>query len=308
MHDTMEKKRNGAVSSNGDRDNVAKVPEKHVGYWGSAWRRFKLNKLAFISLIFSGFLILVSIITPWITPYQYSEAHYENTFESPSLKFIFGTDDLGRDMYTRILYSVRNELIVAFSSQAITLVIGLLLGAIAGFKGGVVDSFIMRIVDVMFAFPMYLFCVILVTVMDRGLFPVIIAIGVTNWAGLARLVRGQILMLKQAEFVEAARALGAKDRHIITKYLIPNTFGPIIVSFMMGVPNAMIIEGGLSFLGMGLRPPMPSFGNLLNSGNSAMLGIPHLLIFPVIFFALMLIAFNFVGDGLRDALNPKSEV
>ncbi len=308
MDNTLEKKQTGSSSPGGDRNDAPQVPVKHAGYWGAAWRRFKLNKLAFISLIFSGFLILVSIIAPLITPYQYDESHYENTFEAPSLKFIFGTDELGRDMLTRILHAVRNALIVSFSSQAITLVIGLLLGAIAGFKGGIIDGFIMRIVDVIFAFPLYLFCVILVAVMERGLFPVILAIGVTNWAGLARLVRGQILTLKQAEFVEAARALGAKDSHIITRYLIPNTFGPIIVSFMMGVPNAMIIEGGLSFIGMGLRPPMPSFGNLLNSGNAAILGIPHLIIFPVIFFALMVIAFNFVGDGLRDALNPKSEV
>jgi ABC-type dipeptide/oligopeptide/nickel transport system permease subunit len=147
-----------------------------------------------------------------------------------------------------------------------------------------------------------------VTVMGRGLFTIFLAIGVTGWADTARFVRGQVLSLRQADYVEAARALGAKDGRIIRKYLLPNTLGPIIIGFMMGIPGAMITESGLSLIGLGLRPPMPSFGNLLNLGNGAILGFPHLLIWPVVAFAFVLLSFNFLGDGLRDALNPRSEV
>lgn len=281
---------------------------KNVGYWRAAWRRFRRNKMA----VAGGFVVLVMIVlavfAPFVAPYGYDETHYEHTFEGSSWKFLFGTDDLGRDMFSRILYSLRNALIVAFGSQTITLILGVLLGAIAGFRGGWVDTLIMRVVDIMYAFPTFLFNVILVTVLGRGLFTIFLAIGLVNWAGLARLVRGQILGLKQVEYVEAARALGAKDQHIISRYLLPNTLGPIIISFMMGIPTAMMTESGLSLIGMGLRPPMPSFGNLLNTGNGMVLGFPHLLIWPALVFALVLLSFNFLGDGLRDALNPRSEV
>lgn len=253
-------------------------------------------------------LMLLALLAPQIAPYGYDETHYDHVFEGSSTRFIFGTDDLGRDMFTRILYSLRNALIVALGAQTIALCIGVLLGAIAGFQGGIIDTVIMRFVDIMFAFPTFLFNVILVTVMGRGLFTLFLAIGLVSWTGLAMLVRGQILSLKQTEYVEAAKALGASDRHIITRYLLPNTVGPIIISFTMGIPVAMMTESGLSLIGMGLRPPMPSFGNLLNAGNGMILGFPHLLLWPALFFAIILLSFNFLGDGLRDALNPKSEV
>ncbi|HEX3043205.1 MAG TPA: ABC transporter permease [Bacillota bacterium] len=283
-------------------------PVQSVSYWVASWRRFKQNKMAFTGGILIVLLVLLAILAPVIAPYGYDQTHYDHSFEGSSTRFIFGTDDLGRDMLSRILYSLRNALIVAFGAQAITLILGVLLGAIAGFRGGYIDTLIMRFVDIMYAFPTFLFNVILVTVMGRGLFTIFLAIGLVSWAGLARLVRGQILSLKQAEYVEAARAIGAKDSHIIARYLLPNTLGPIIISFTMGIPTAMMAESGLSLLGMGLRPPMPSFGNLLNSGNGMILGFPHLLIWPAIIFAIILLSFNFLGDGLRDALNPRSDV
>jgi peptide/nickel transport system permease protein len=283
-------------------------PARSVNYWEASWRRFKQNKMALTGGILIVILVILAILTPVIAPYKYDETHYDHTFESSSIHFIFGTDDLGRDMLSRILYSLRNALIVAFGAQSITLILGVLLGAIAGFRGGYIDTLIMRFVDIMYAFPTFLFNVILVTVMGRGLFTIFLAIGLVSWTGLARLVRGQILSLKQAEYVEAARAIGAKDSHIIARYLLPNTLGPIIISFTMGIPTAMMAESGLSLLGMGLRPPMPSFGNLLNSGNGMILGFPHLLIWPAIIFAIILLSFNFLGDGLRDALNPRSDV
>lgn len=281
---------------------------RRVSYWGAAWRRFKRNKMALCGGITVFILMIAALLAPVIVPYPYDETHYEHAFEAPTAQFVLGTDDLGRDMLSRILYSLRNALIVALGAQLISLFIGVLLGAIAGFRGGIVDSVIMRFVDIMFAFPTFLFNVILVTVMGRGLLTLFLAIGLVSWTGLAMLVRGQILSLKQAEYVEAAKAIGAKDSRIIARYLLPNALGPIIISFTMGIPVAMMTESGLSLLGMGLRPPMPSFGNLLNAGNGMILGFPHLLIWPALFFAIILLSFNFLGDGLRDALNPRSEV
>ncbi|NLG85537.1 MAG: ABC transporter permease, partial [Firmicutes bacterium] len=187
---------------------LGRAEVRGVSYWAAAWRRFKQNKMAVASGIFVIFLILVALLAPVIAPYPYDETHYDHVFEPPSLRFLFGTDDLGRDQLSRILYSIRNALIVAFGSQVVVLFIGVLLGALAGFRGGLVDTAIMRIVDIMYAFPTFLFNVILVTVLGRGLFTIFLAIGLTGWAGLARLVRGQILSLKRMEFVEAARALG----------------------------------------------------------------------------------------------------
>jgi ABC-type dipeptide/oligopeptide/nickel transport system permease subunit len=281
---------------------------KGTGYWGAAWRRFKQNRMALASGVFVILLIFTAVLAPVIAPYGIDDQHPESGYQKPSARFILGTDILGRDMFTRVLFSLRNSLIVAFCAQSVALAIGLVLGSIAGYRGGLIDSLIMRIVDIGYAFPNTLLQIILVTVMGRGLFPVFLAIGLTQWAGHARFVRGQILSLKQAEYVEAARALGAKDAHIIRRYLLPNTLGPIIIGFMMGIPTAMITEGALAFIGLGLRPPMTSFGNLLNIGNQALLGAPHTLVWPAVIFAFVLLSFNFLGDGLRDALNPRSEV
>lgn len=281
---------------------------KRVNYWSSAWRRFVKNKMALISLFYIAILIFVSIFAPWIAPYPYDEPHYGHTFEPPSRNFPFGTDDLGRCMLSRHIYAIRNALIIGFGSQIVVLIIGIILGALAGFRGGMVDTVLMRIVDIMFAFPTFLFNVILVTVMGRGLHTILLAVGVTGWPGMARLVRGLVLYLKGAEFVVAARALGAKESHIIRKYILPNMLGPIIISLAFGIPNGIWIESGLALLGMGVRPPMPSWGNMLGGASQYVLAFPHLLIFPVITFALTMLAFNYVGDGLRDALNPRSEV
>jgi peptide/nickel transport system permease protein len=277
------------------------------GYWSAAWRRFQKNKMAVISLWFIVVLALLAIFTPFLAPYSYSEQHYDYTWGLPNLNYWFGTDDTGRDMMSRLMFASRNALTVAVGSQAIVLVLGLLLGSIAGFKGGKVDVVLMRIVDVMMAFPTFLFNIILVTVLPRGLFTIILAIGIVNWAGLARLVRGQIMVLKHAEFVEAARAIGARDNHIIRRYLIPNTLGPIIVSMAFGIPGAIWTESAMSFLGMGLPPPMPSWGDLIGQGVAKFLGYPHLLFWPALTFALVLLAFTFLADGLQDAFNPRSE-
>lgn len=281
---------------------------KGKSYWSAAWGRFKKNKMAVVGLFYIIAIIIISIFTPWIAPYSYDEPHYAYTFQKPSAKFWWGTDDLGRDMFSRNLYAMRNALLVGFGSQIVVLIIGVIIGAIAGFRGGMVDTILMRITDIMYAFPTFLFNVILVTVMGRGLFTILVAVGVTGWAGMARLVRGMVMYLKHADFVEAARALGAKEGYIIRKYVLPNMLGPIIVSLAFGIPNGIWIESGLALIGMGVRPPMPSWGNMLGAGVGYIMAFPHMVIFPILTFALTLLAFTYVGDGLRDALNPRSEV
>jgi len=284
------------------------LKQKRVSYWSAAWMRFKKNKMAVVGLIYIIAIIIISIFTPWIAPYSYDETRYDHTFEKPSRQFIWGTDDLGRDMFSRNLYAMRNALLIGFGSQIVVVIIGVIIGAIAGFRGGRVDSFLMRVVDIVYAFPTFLFNVILVTVLGRGLFTILVAVGLTGWAGTARLVRGVVMYLKHADFVEAARALGAKESYIIRKYILPNMLGPLIVSVAFGVPNGIWIESGLALIGMGVRPPMPSWGNMIGAGAAYIMAFPHIVIFPVVTFALTLLAFTYVGDGLRDALNPRSEV
>ncbi|HXL02376.1 MAG TPA: ABC transporter permease [Candidatus Atribacteria bacterium] len=286
---------------------VSEQEQKRASYWSSVWRRFKSNRMALVGLIFIIIITVAAIFTPWIAPYNYDETNYAHTFEKPSRQFIWGTDDLGRDMFSRNLYAMRNALLIGFGSQAIVVVVGVIIGAIAGFRGGTVDSVLMRIVDIMYAFPTFLFNVILVTALGRGIPIILLAIGITGWAGMARLVRGMVMSLKNADFVEAARALGAKEFHIIRKYILPNMFGPIIVSIAFGIPNAIWMESGLALVGMGVRPPMPSWGNMISAGMGYIMAFPHMVIFPAILFALTLLAFTYVGDGLRDAMNPKGE-
>ncbi|PMQ00781.1 MAG: peptide ABC transporter permease [Dictyoglomus sp. NZ13-RE01] len=287
---------------------VSTLQQRRVSYWSAAWRRFKRNKMALIGGIYVIITLIMAIFTPWIAPYRYDETHYEHAFEPPSAKFIFGTDDLGRDMFSRILYALRNAYIVGFGSQLVTLIIGVTVGAIAGFRGGLIDTLLMRLVDIMYAFPTFLLNIILVAAFGRGLHIILLAIGITGWAGMARLVRGQVLWLRNSEFVEAARALGAKEGHIIRKYILPNMLGPIVISVAFGIPNGIWIESGMALLGMGVRPPMPSLGAMISYGLGVFLGLPHLAIFPTLFLTLTLLAFTFFGDGLRDALNPRSEV
>ncbi len=287
---------------------VSKQEHKRASYWSSVWRRFKSNKMAFVGLIFIIIITIVAIFTPWIAPYGYDETDYAHTFEKPSRQFIWGTDDLGRDVFSRNLYAMRNALLIGFGSQAIVMVVGVIIGAIAGFRGGTVDTVLMRIVDIMYAFPTFLFNVILVTALGRGIHIILLAIGITGWAGTARLVRGMVMSLRNADFVEAARALGAKEFYIIRKYVLPNMLGPIIVSIAFGIPNAIWMEAGLALVGMGVRPPMPSWGNMISAGAGYIMAFPHMVIFPALLFALTLLAFTYVGDGLRDAMSPKGEV
>jgi len=271
------------------------------------WNRFKTNKMAVIGLVTIIILILIAIFVPILSKYSYTTMDYSNLYAKPSMKFLMGTDDGGRDMATLLAYSLRNAFIVGFGAGIVELCIGLLIGATAGYFGGKIDNILMRLTDIIYGIPTFLFSIILVLVMGRGLFTIFVAIGLVSWVGMARIVRGQVLTIKQSDYIEAGRALGAKNTRIILKYLIPNSIGPLITALSFSIPGAMFAESGLSLLGLGVMPPMPSWGTLIQRGTAFMLSYPYLLIFPALSFAITMLAFSYLADGLRDAFDPKHD-
>lgn len=271
-------------------------------YWANAWRKYKRNRLAVVGLFFVISLAFLAAAAPWIAPHPYDKVSYEHAWESPSRQFPMGTDQLGRCIMSRLLISLRNAVIVGFGAEAIILGIGLVIGSVAGYLGGTMDNLLMRITDMVYSFPSYLLNIILVLALGRGYFAIFLAIAATGWAGMARLVRGQVLTVKNREFVEAARVSGASGTRILFKYILPNILGPIIYATCMGIPAAMLVESGLSLIGLGVRPPMPSWGLMISEGMGVFLGYPHILLYPAGLMVLTLLSFNFVAYGLRDAI------
>jgi len=284
----------------------AAAPPARVSYWGAAWRRFRQNKLGIIGLGMVALLIVLAVFGPFLAPHSYATPDYGATYAPPSGKYWLGTDELGRDLFSRLLWSLRNAVMIAFGAEAITLVVGFTIGALAALQRGWVDSVLMRITDIMFAFPSYLFSIILVAVMGRGLLTIFLAIGIASWPGMARLVRSQVLMIRDREYMEAARLAGASTPDLLLRYIFPNSLGPIIVALTFGVPGAMMVEAGLALIGLGVMPPMPSFGNMINDGVRYIFSAVHLALFPSLFFAITLLSFQFLGDALRDAFDPRS--
>lgn len=269
------------------------------------WTKFKRNRLAVVGLGFVILLLVTALFAEQIAPFHYAKTDYMNTYGPPSLQNPMGTDELGRDLLSRLIWSLKNAMTVAMGAGIISLVIGGLVGSVAGYMGGKVDALLMRVVDIMFAFPSLLFNIILVSVFGRSMAAIFLAIGVTNWVGMARILRAQVLSIKEREFIEAARALGAPSRDIVLRYIMPHTIGPVIVNLSFAIPYAMMTEGALSLLGMGVAPPAPSFGTLIWAGQSHALSHPYLLFWPAAFFAVTLLAFTWLGDGLRDAFDPR---
>ena len=274
--------------------------------WLDAWIKLRKNKLALSGLIILLFLIFVSLLTPWIAPYSYEEQNLMLGATAPSAAHWLGTDIFGRDMLTRIMYGGRVSLMVGFIATAVALVIGILWGSIAGFVGGRVDALMMRIVDIMYALPFMIFIVLLMVVFGRNILLLFVAIGAVEWLTMARIVRGQVMTLRKQEFVEAAYSMGLSRWAIIRRHIIPNTLGPVIVYTTLTIPSVMLLEAFLSFLGLGIQPPQSSWGLLINYGVETMEEYPWLLIFPGISLSLTLFALNFLGDGLRDALDPRA--
>ena len=249
-------------------------------------------------------LLLCAIFAPLIAPEPYYKVDLANNLQSPSVQHLFGTDPIGRDLLSRIIYGIRTSLAVAFSIQFVAFAIGVPLGALAGLRGGWIDFVVTRLLEIMTAFPSFLFAIFLMTILGNGPMNVVIAVGVTSWIDVCRLTRGQILSLREREFVVAAHSYGARDRWIIVRHLLPHALPPLIVMLAIGIPNAIFAEAGLSFLGVGINDPLPSLGKMVGDGIAYMSEYWYMGIFPTLTIAIGMLSFNFVGDGLRDALDP----
>jgi oligopeptide transport system permease protein len=279
-----------------------------AGYWVRAWRRLLRNRLAAGGLLVVTALILMAVLAPLITFHSPASQDLSATFEAPSLSHFMGTDNLGRDWFSRLVYGARVSLSVGLFAQAIVLLIGLPIGLVAGYVGKTADSLLMRFTDLVYAFPDLLLVILLRGVLGGSIFMLFLIIAIVSWMDIARLVRGQVLALKEREFVEAARSLGASNRDIMLRHLLPNISGPLIVLVAFGIPRAIFIEASLSFIGFGVNPGTPSWGSMVQEGYAAIFSFPHLVIFPSLAIAFLMLSFTFLGDGLRDALDPRSEV
>ncbi|MBP3038434.1 ABC transporter permease [Bacillaceae bacterium Marseille-Q3522] len=282
-----------------------KVAKPSQSYWQDAWRRLVKNKLAMAGLCFLILLILMAIAGPIIAPHS-MDNDITNQNQPPSIDHWFGTDDLGRDVFTRTWVGARISLFVGFVAALIDFAVGVTYGGIAGYKGGRTDNIMMRIIEVLYGLPYLLVVILLLVVMGPSLFTIIAALSATGWIGMARIVRGQVLQLKNYEFVLASKSFGTSTTRIIRKNLLPNTMGPIIVQMTLTVPSAIFAETFLSFLGLGIQPPDASWGLMVNNGLTTILsGHWWRLFFPALFISLTMFSFNVLGDGLQDALDPR---
>ena len=285
---------------------VAEPVEPGRSPWRDAWLRLRKNRLAVCG---GGVLVVVALACvagPWFSPYGYGDIALDHTFSPPGARNWLGTDQLGHDLLVRMFYGGRISLAVGLSATVVALTIGIVYGAVSGFVGGVLDAAMMRIVDILYSLPFTLFVILLTVFFGRNIILLFVAIGAVEWLTMARIVRGQVMSVKRMEFVEAARALGFGRRRILFRHILPNILGPVIVYTTLTVPSVMLIEAFLSFLGLGVQPPMSSWGVLIKDGAEKMEEFPWLLVFPGAVFSLTLFSLNFLGDGLRDALDVRS--
>lgn len=300
---------------NEEEKNFEQIVRPSVGYWADAWRRLKNNKVALFSLIMIVVVVLFAFVGPIIMEkvmgYTYYDTNLSATDLRPSAQHWFGTDNLGRDLFVRVMYGTRYSLIIAISAAAINLVIGVLYGGVAGFFGGRVDNIMMRIVDVLYSIPTQIYVIILMATFKKegstGLVTIILAMAISYWVGMARIVRGDILQLKQQEFVLAAKALGASKTRILFRHLIPNCLGSILVTLTLFVPQAIFTEAFLSFIGLGINAPLASLGTLANDASGLLSTAAYQLLFPAGAICIIILAFNLFGDGLTEALDPKNK-
>jgi ABC-type dipeptide/oligopeptide/nickel transport system permease subunit len=308
---------------------TSEAPEEKVNLWRDAWHRLKANRLAVFGLIVIVVLVAVALVGPWITPYDFLSQDLDARNQAPSWNHWFGTDDLGRDVLSRVIYGARTALLVAMVVTSIALVIGVLLGAIAGYKGGRIDASIMWLTDITMSVPSLLLVVVINTSLkpalakwmdsmymatgnqiyrETALIDFILVFGsmaLILWPPYARLVRGQVLSVRSRNYITAAKALGLPSSVIIRRYIVPNALGPVIIAVSAGLGTAMVLESAFSFLGVGVTPPTPSWGNMISDGLRVWRNYPHLLAAPAAVLGLATIAFSFLGDGMNDALNPR---
>ena len=275
--------------------------------WDDAWDSLRNNRAAMTAVAIMATVILLVIAAPLLSPYNIDSTDWDRISIAPSVESAhwFGTDDVGRDLFVRTLYGGRISLLVGLAATLVSLIIGVAWGATAGYAGGRTDQIMMRIVDVLYAMPFMFFVILLMVFFGRNIFLIFIAVGAVNWLDMARIVRGQTLSLKKKEFIEAARAGGVSSLNIVRRHIVPNLLGVVMVYVTLTIPQVILVESFLSFLGLGVQEPMTSWGALVNDGAQAMETAPWALVFPAIFLALTLFCFNFIGDGLRDALDPR---
>ncbi|SFL96273.1 ABC transporter permease [Pelosinus propionicus] len=287
------------------KDAAANHIRPSMTYWQDAWRRLKKNKLAMIGLYIILLILLIALAGPWLSTLSYSDQDLTATNQSPSAEHWFGTDNLGRDLFIRVLYGARISLSIGIVASILNLTIGVIYGGIAGFFGGRTDKVMMNVVDILYGIPVLLYVILLMVVLEPGLINIFIALGIAYWLRMARIVRGQILGLKEQDYVLAARTLGAGSWRILFRHLIPNSMGPIIITMTLAIPEAIFTEAFLSFIGLGVAAPMASWGVLASEGITSLRSYPFQLFFPAMAISITMLAFNFLGDGLRDALDPR---
>lgn len=277
---------------------------RHTSEWSRRWGRFLRNRLSVVSLAFIGLVAVVALASPLLAPFHFATIHRgQELLPTFTDGFVMGTDELGRDIFSRLIYSIRTALFIAVVAEMLSLSIGMVVGLIAGYKGGKYDAVLMAITDVMFAFPGYLFAVLLVAVMGRSTWAIILALTIASWVSQSRLLRAQIMRLKTLEYVEAGRSMGANGWTLVMRYMLPNALGPVLVTVSFGIPANMLAESGLAILGLGVAPPTPSLGAMIVDGYAFVLNSPYLIFWPTIVFVAIMIAFTFVGDGIRDAFD-----
>jgi ABC-type dipeptide/oligopeptide/nickel transport system permease subunit len=282
--------------------------EKPANQWLEMWRSLIANRAALISLIFVAFLVLVAVFGPSLTPYNPIETNMANPLKAPSAAHWFGTDQLGMDIFSRVIAGTRVSLTVGLLAVSIALTIGIVLGSIAGYAGGWIDTVIMRVMDMMLAIPPILLAITLMAALGKGIDKAVIAIGLVSIPEYARIVRGNILSIKENDYIAAARVVGNTDFRIIFRHVLPNTLSVIIVRATLGISSAILDTAALGFLGMGVQPPQPEWGDMLGRARGFIFQAPHTLLFPGTAITATVLAFNLLGDGLRDALDPKSRV
>jgi len=309
------------------KDKIIIDERPEVNLWKDAFRRLLKNKMAVLGGIIIIVLFILAIFAPYIAPYHYAEGSLIDNYAKPGTKYLLGADFMGRDLLSRIIYGTRISLSVGMVGALTAFIIGVFYGVVSGYYGGKIDNFMMRFVDIMYGFPTILLIILLMVlfkstfalatpgtfagylnVVDRafgGLFFIFIGVGVTSWLGMARIARGMALSLREKEFVEAAKATGNGNLQIILKHVLPNLIGPCIVTVTLAIPGYITFEAFLSFIGLGVNPPTPSWGMMISEGYKAIRSNPHLALYPGLALAISMMAFNFLGDGLRDALDPR---
>ncbi len=284
---------------------VGRKEPKQRGQWAEVWRRLKRNRMAMFGFAVILIIVLTAIFADVIAPYSFREQNLRRIAESPSMDHLLGTDELGRDIFSRIIYGTRISLQVGFVAVSISVIAGGFLGALAGYYGNKLDNVIMRFMDILLAIPSILLAIAIVSAFGGGLVNVMIAVGISSIPVYARIVKASVMSIKEQEFIEAARAVGARDLRIIFKHVLPNAMAPIIVQGTIGVANAILSAAGLSFIGLGIQPPTPEWGAMLSGGRMFIRTAPHIATFPGVAIMITIFALNLLGDGLRDALDPR---